>query len=180
MPKASKPSVPSRPIERHIHVVRGQKIMLDSDLAALYGVETRALTQAVRRNADRFPDSFMFQLSPEEAAKMRSQIVTASKRNIRYQPLAFTEHGVVMLSSVLNSARAIRVSILVVETFVRLRELTAANKDILIRVEKLERGHDRAASVMELLVDDIDRIARDVKQMKNLPVPSKRKIGFDL
>jgi hypothetical protein len=85
-----------------------------------------------------------------------------------------------MLSSVLNSARAIRVSILVVETFVRLRELTAANKDILIRVEKLERGHDRAASVMELLVDDIDRIARDVKQMKNLPVPSKRKIGFDL
>jgi hypothetical protein len=122
----------------------------------------------------------MFQLSPEEAAKMRSQIVTASKRNIRYQPLAFTEHGVVMLSSVLNSARAIRVSILVVETFVRLRELTAANKDILIRVEKLERGHDRAASVMELLVDDIDRIARDVKQMKNLPVPSKRKIGFDL
>jgi hypothetical protein len=180
MPKAPKSPVPSHPIERHIHVIRGQKIMLDSDLATLYGVETRALTQAVRRNADRFPDSFMFQLSPEEAAKMRSQIVTASKRNIRYQPLAFTEHGVVMLSSVLNSARAVRVSILVVETFIRLRELTAANKDILIRVEKLERGHDRTASVMELLVDDIDRIARDVKQMKNLPVPSKRKIGFDL
>src|SRR5450631_735744 len=111
---------------------------------------------------------------------MRSQIVTASKRNIRYQPLAFTEHGVVMLSSVLNSHRAGQVSISVVETFIRLRELTATNKDVLIRVEKLERGHDRTASVIEILVDDIDRIARDVKQMKNLPPPSKRKIGFDL
>jgi len=85
-----------------------------------------------------------------------------------------------MLSSVLNSSRAIRVSISVVETFIRLRELTAANKDILIRVEKLERGHDRTASVMELLVDDIDRLASDIKQIKNLPSPSKRKIGFDL
>ena len=154
--------------------------MLDTDLAQLYGVETRALTQAVRRNTDRFPDSFMFQLSSEEAATMRSQTVTASKRNIRYQPLAFTEHGVVMLSSVLNSARAVQVSISVVETFVRLREVTSANKDILIRVEKLERGHDRAASVMELLVDDIDRLTRDIKQIKNLPSPSKRKYGFDL
>jgi len=81
-------------------------------LAALYGVETRALTQAVKRNAERFPDSFMFQLSPREAANMRSQIVTASKRNIRYQPLAFTEHGVVMLSSVLNSPRSIQMSIM--------------------------------------------------------------------
>jgi ORF6N domain len=144
------------------------------------GVETRPLTQAVRRNADRFPDSFMFQLSPEEAANMRSQIATASKRNIRCQPLAFTEHGVVMLSSVLNSHRAVQVSISVVETFIRLRELTSTNKDVLIRVEKLERGHDRTASVIEILVDDIDRIARDVKQMKNLPSPSKRKYGFDL
>jgi hypothetical protein len=180
MPKLSKSPVPSRPVERHIRIIRGQKVMLDSDLAALYGVETRALTQAVRRNADRFPDSFMFKLSHEEAANMRSQIVTASKRNIRYQPLAFTEHGVVMLSSVLNSPRALQVSISVVETFIRLRELTAANEDVLTRVEKLERGHDRTASVIEILVDDIDRIARDVKQMKNLPVPPKRKIGFDL
>ena len=95
-------------------------------------------------------------------------------------PYVFTEHGVVMLSSVLNSARAVRVSISVVETFIRLRELTATNKDVLIRVEKLERGHDRTASVIEILVDDIDRIARDVKQMKHLPSPSKRKYGFDL
>ncbi len=85
-----------------------------------------------------------------------------------------------MLSSVLNSPRAVQVSISVVETFIRLRELTATNKDVLIRVEKLERGHDRTASVIEILVDDIDRIARDVKQMKNLPSPSKRKYGFDL
>lgn len=111
---------------------------------------------------------------------MRSQNATASKRNIRYQPLAFTEHGVVMLSSVLNSPRAVQVSILVVESFIRLRELTAENKYILIGVEKLERGHDRTVSVIEILVDDIDHLADDLKQMKTLPTSPKRKIGFDL
>jgi hypothetical protein len=116
----------------------------------------------------------------EEIASMRSQNATASKRNIRYQPLAFTEHGVVMLSSVLNSPRAVQVSILVVESFIRLRELTAENKYILIGVEKLERGHDRTVSVIEILVDDIDHLADDLKQMKTLPTSPKRKIGFDL
>jgi hypothetical protein len=111
---------------------------------------------------------------------MRSQIATSSKRKIKYQPFAFTEHGVVMLSSVLNSSRAVQISIVVVETSIRLRELTASNKDIAMRVEKLERGHDRTASVIELLVDAIDGLARDVKDMKALPPPSKRKIGFDL
>ena len=172
--------VPTPRIERHIHVIRGKKVMLDTDLAQLYGVTTKRLNEAVKRNRSRFPETFMFQLTHKEIAAMRSQIATASKRNIRYQPLAFTEHGVVMLSSVLNSPRAVQVSISVVETFIRLRELTATNKDVLIRVEKLERGHDRTASVIEILVDDIDRIARDVKQMKNLPPPSKRKYGFDL
>ena len=146
MQKAPKSSVPAYPIERHIHVVRGKKVMFDSDLAQLYGVPTKRLNEAVKRNLSRFPETFMFQLTHKEVASMRSQIATASKRNIRYQPLAFTEHGVVMLSSVLNSARAVQVSISVVETFIRLRELTATNKDVLIRVEKLERGHDRTAS----------------------------------
>ena len=154
--------------------------MLDSDLAALYGVETRRLNEAVKRNLPRFPATFMFRLTDAEAAAMRSQIATSSKRRIKYQPLAFTEHGVVMLSSVLNSARAVQVSILVVESFIRLRELTATNKDILIRVEKLERGHDRTASVIEILVDDIDHLTDDLKQMKALPKSPKGKIGFDL
>ena len=111
---------------------------------------------------------------------MRSQIVTASKRNIRYQPLAFTEYGVVMLSAVLNSDRAIQMSILVVDAFVRMRELIASNKDIAARVEKLERSYDRSASVIEILVEDIDRLAHEVKEMKALPPATKRKIGFDL
>jgi hypothetical protein len=154
--------------------------MLDAELAALYQVETRALLQAVRRNAGRFPADFMFQLSQGEAAEMRSQSVITSKRGIKYQPLAFTEHGVAMLSSVLRSERAIQVNIMIIRAFVLMRQLLAANRDIAVRVEKLERSHIRTASVMEILVDDIDRITRDLKQMKNLPPPSKRKIGFDL
>lgn len=182
MPKASKSTVPSHPIAHHIHTVRGQKAMLDADLAALYGVETKMLNRAVARNLDRFPEHFMFQLTKQEAESLRFQTGTSKKGRggRRYLPYVFTEHGVVMLSAVLNSARAVRVSILVVETFIRLRELTAANKDIAIRVESLERGHNRAASVIEILVHDIERLAHDVKQMKNLPSPSKRKIGFEL
>ena len=162
-----------RPIEHHIYVVRGQKVMLDADLAAIYGVSTKRFNEAVRRNPARFPDAFMFRLTPAEAATMRSQFATASKRNIRYQPLAFTEHGVVMLSAVLNSPRAIQMSIAVVEAFVRLREMIAANKDLAARVEKLEHGQRRIGSIIEVLVDEIEH-------MKTLPPPSKRKIGFDL
>ncbi len=169
-----------RPVESLIHVIRGQKVILDSDLAELYGVPTKRLNEAVKRNPTRFPAKFMFRLSAEEANRMRSQFATASKTNIRFQPLAFTEHGVVMLSAVLNSERAIQMSILVVDAFVRMRELMASNKDIAARVEKLERCHDRSASVIEILVEDIDRLAHEVKEMKALPTPSRRKIGFDL
>ena len=123
----------------------------------------------------------MFRLPPEEMVALRSQIVTLEKgrgRHSTYPPLAFTGHGVVMLSSVLNSERAIEMSILVVNAFVRIREITAANKDMAARLDKLERGHDRTASVIEVLVEDIDRIALQVKQMKALPPATKRKIGF--
>jgi len=173
MPKAPKSSVTAYPIEHNIHLVRGKKVMFDSDLAQLYGVPTKRLNEAVKRNLSRFPETFMFQLTHKEVASMRSQIATASKRNIRYQPLVFTEHGVVMLSSVLNSARAVQVSILVVEAFVRVRALIAANKDLAVRVEKLETGQRQISSIIEVLVDEIEH-------MKALPPPSKRKIGFDL
>jgi hypothetical protein len=178
--RPSKTVAPSRPVEGLIHVIRGRKVVLDSDLAKLYEVTTKAFNQAIRRNIERFPEDFMFQLSHQEAGTMRSQIVTASKRNIRFQPLAFTEHGVAMLSAVLKSQRAIETSISVIRAFVRMRELMLHNKDIAARVEKLERGLDRTASVIHLLVEDIDRLAHEVKEMKALPTAPKRKIGFKL
>jgi hypothetical protein len=169
-----------RPVESLIHVIRNQKIMLDIDLAALYGVTTKAFNQTIKRNAARFPEDFMFRLDDRETAVLRSQIVTASKRNIRCQPLAFTEHGVAMLSAVLHSDRAVQMSIAIIRTFIRMRELIAANKDIAARVEKLERSDERSASVIEILVEDIDRLAHEVKEMKALPPVTKRKIGFRL
>jgi phage regulator Rha-like protein len=134
----------------------------------------------VKRNLQRFPATFMFQLTAQEAQSLRSQFATSNmgRGGSRYLPYAFTEHGVVMLSSVLNSERAVQVSILVVNAFIRMRELIAANKDLAARIEKLERGHDRTASVIEVLVEDIDRLAGEVKQMKTLPPKPKRRIGF--
>src|SRR5690348_8325474 len=126
MPRTSLRDVPSQPIERQIHLVRGQKVMFDADLAALYGVTTSALNQAVRRNIKRFPGDFAFQLSKEELANWRSQIVTsnpATKMGLRRPPYVFTELGVAMLSSVLRSERAVQMNILIMRAFVRLREL---------------------------------------------------------
>jgi ORF6N domain len=170
----------TQPLESLIRVIRGHKVILDADLAALYQVETKALNQAVRRNMDRFPEDFMFRLSITEAESLRSQIVTsnAGRGGRRYLAYAFTEHGVAMLSSVLKSQRAVLMNIFIVRAFVRLREAIASNKDLAARVEMLERGQDRAASVIEVLVEDIDRLAGEVKQMKALPSPPKRRIGF--
>jgi hypothetical protein len=152
--------------------------MFDRDLAALYGVSTGALNQAVSRNLDRFPSDFMFTLTHQEVIHLKSQTVISSWGGSRKPPSVFTEHGVAMLSAVLRSERAIQMSIAIIRAFVRMRELIAANKDIAARVEKLERSHDRTSSVIEILVDDIDRLAGDVKQMKAIPPSTKRKIGF--
>jgi len=175
--------------------------MLDSDLAALYGVTTGNLNLAVRRNRTRFPEDFMFGLTQNEADSLLLQIARAKvgrggveggdslsqtviakagRGGRRTLPYAFTEHGVAMLSSVLNSERAIQVNIMIFRAFVRMRELIAANKDIAVRVEKLEQSHNRAASVIEVLVEDIDRLTQDVRKMKAMPAPRKRKIGFDI
>ena len=171
-----------RPVESLIHVIRGQKVMLDSDLAALYGVPTKSLNLAVRRNDSRFPEDFMFQLSKEETAALRFQTETSNKGRggRRYLPYAFTEQGVAMLSSVLQSERAAQMNVAIMRAFVRLRQIIAFNKDIGARIEKLERGHERTASVIEILVEDIDRIAREVESMKALPPVPKRKYGFRL
>jgi hypothetical protein len=166
-------NVPDYSIERRIHMMRGQKVMLDSDLAELYGVQTKRLNEAVKRNAERFPATFMFQLTDAEAATMRSQFAISSRRKIKYQPLAFTEHGVLMLSAVLNSRPAIQMSILVVQAFVRLRQMIAANEDLAVRVDKLEANHRQVSSILEMLINEIEH-------MKALPPATDRKMGFDL
>lgn len=183
MPQSKRPAknaVIAKPVESLIRVMRGRKVILDTDLADLYQVETRTLNQAVRRNMARFPEDFMFRLSSEEAESLRSQIVISNvgRGGRRYLPFAFTEHGVVMLSSVLKSQRAIQMNIFVTRAFVRLREIVASNKELASRIENLELGHDRTALVIEVLVEDIDRLAVEVKQTKALPSLPKRRIGF--
>src|SRR5260221_9320284 len=153
--------VPIQLIERRIYLIRGRKVMLDSDLADLYKVETRSLNQAVRRNLDRFPEDFMFQLSEQELENWRSQIVMsnpAARMGLRRPPYAFTEHGVAMLSSVLKSARAVQMNILIIRAFVKIRELLASHKDLAMRFERLEAHQTQHASVINILADDIDQI----------------------
>ena len=178
--RAGKTLGATRPVEGLIHLIRGQRVMLDSDRAALYEVPTKSLNLAVRRNRSRFPDDFMFQLTGEEAERLRLQFETSKpgRGGRRYSPYAFTEPGVAMLSSVLRSERAVQMNIIIMRAFIRLRELVISNKDIAARVEKLERGQGHASSVIEVLVEDIDRLAHEVKDMKALPPVTKRKIGF--
>jgi phage regulator Rha-like protein len=178
---AKKEAVAVSSIESLIYVMRGHKVMLDHDLAELYGVETKVLNQAVRRNIERFPSDFMFQLTHEEAESSRSQIVTLKiKRgqNFKYAPYAFTEHGIAMLSSVLRSPRAIQMNILIIRAFVRMRELIATHKELAMKVEKLERGHEQTNSVIEVLIEDIDKLSKDIHWIKNPPLPRKHRIGF--
>ena len=153
MPKRSKLLIPAERIERAILVIRGQRVLLDRDLAALYGVSTKRLNEQVKRNLARFPDDFMFQLTAEELANWRSQIATgsdgtqevrsqsatASKRNTRFRPYAFTEQGVAMLSSVLNSDRAVEVNIAIMRAFVRLRRVLSTHKALARKLAELEQ-----------------------------------------
>jgi hypothetical protein len=170
-------------IARHIMLVRGQRVMIDSDLAGLYGVETRVLVQAVKRNLDRFPLDFMFQLTPEELADLRSQSVISSWGGRRYPPYAFTEQGVAMLSSVLNSPQAIAVNIEVVRIFVRLRGILASSKELASKLEALERRtealslqHDAFAQNTRAQLKQVFDAIRSL--MTPTEPPKKRSIGF--
>ncbi|MGD0211558.1 MAG: ORF6N domain-containing protein [Desulfomonilia bacterium] len=163
--------VPTRPIElieKHIYSIRGHKVLLDIDLANLYEVETKVLIQAVKRNIDRFPDDFMFQLSREEFENLRSQIVTSNRGGRRYLPYAFTEQGVAMLSSVLRSERAIAVNIEIMRTFVKLREMVSTQKKLAARLEELEQKYDEQFKV----VFDV------LRQLLEPPQKQHRQIGF--
>lgn len=160
-------------IEEKIYLIRGQKVMLDSDLAEIYQVETKMLNRAVKRNLTRFPEDFMFQLTDEEAESMRFQIGTASasKRNVRFRPFAFTEHGAVMLASVLNSPTAIEASIQVVRAFVKIRSILALHQDLAERIEELEKTTDKHDQKFAVVSHLLSEIFRDPKFLK-------RKIGF--
>jgi hypothetical protein len=171
-----------QPLETLIHDIRGRRVMLDADLAALYEVPTKALNQALRRNVERLAQDFAFQLSREELENWRSRIVTSNpsaKMGLRRPPYAFTQEGIAMLSSVLRSERAVQMNIVIMRAFVRLRELVATHKDIAARIEKLERGQERAASVIEVLVEDIDRLGRKIERIRSPEPPyTKRRIGY--
>jgi len=153
--------------------------MLDRDLARLYGVRPIALRQQVKRNQDRFPADFMFQLTGQEAEELVSQSVIPSRRSLGgFLPYVFTQEGIAMLSSVLRSQRAVQMNISIMRAFVRLRELMVAHKDIAARVERLERGQERTASVIEILVEDIDRLTLRLDEAVQEPAPSTQRIGY--
>lgn len=166
--------IPAERIEHSILVIRGHKVMLDRDLAELYGVPAKRLNEQVKRNLARFPEDFMFRLAPEEAAALRSQFATLKKgpgKHPKYLPYAFTELGVAMLSSVLRSERAIEVNIAIMRAFVKLRELLSTHKDLARKLAALEKKYDGQFSM----------VFDALRQLMRPPVPKKRrKIGFKL
>jgi len=164
--------IPVEQIEHAILLIRGQKVMLDSDLAALYSVETKTLNRAVQRNRDRFPADFMFQLTSQEVRNLRYQFGTSrSWGGRRFFPLVFTEQGVAMLSSVLKSKRAVQVNIAIMRAFVKLREMLSAHTELRQKLAELERkleGHD----------GQIRSLFDAIRQLMAPPRPKPRKIGF--
>ena len=169
---ASDELIPAEIIERRILLIRGRKVMLDADLAALYQVPTGALNQAVRRNLDRFPDDFMFQLNRAELENWKSQLVISNpdaKMALRKPPLAFTEQGVAMLSSVLKSKRAIAVNVAIMRTFVRLRQILATHKELAERLAAMEKKYDQR---FKAVFDVLKHLTEPP------PAPPKRPIGF--
>jgi len=169
--KKSDLMLPDEVVMNKIYLIRGQKVMLDRDLAELYGVETKVLNQAVRRNIDRFPEDFMFEITKEEFESLRSQFVTSNRGGTRYAPMAFTEQGVAMLSSVLNSPVAIQVNIQIIRIFTKMREILLTNKDILLKLEKLEKE-------VTTNKQDIAIIFKALKQLLTTPKEKRRMIGF--
>jgi hypothetical protein len=171
--------VPYETIERRIYLIRGQKVMIDHDLASLYGVLTKVFNQAVRRNIRRFPDDFMFQLTPEETlalrphfvtSNLRGQIGTSKRGGRRYLPYAFTEHGILMLSSVLNSERAVQVNIQIMRTFTKLRRLLASHRELRRKIEEMEKKYDGQFKVVFDAINELmeipDRTVKNVGFLK--------------
>lgn len=179
-------SLPLETITKRIVIVRKHKVLIDSDLAALYGVPTKRFNEQVKRNLDRFPDDFMFQLSQDEYDALRSQIATLKKgrgQHRKYLPFAFAEHGAIMAAMLLNSPRAIQVSVYVVRAFVQLREIVQSNQDVLSRLhdlemktDGLEAKHDNFSSTTRVQLKQVFDALRQL--MTPPPEPPKRPIGF--
>jgi phage regulator Rha-like protein len=172
MPKTNA-IVPVERIESRILLIRGHKVMLDSDLAELYGVTTKRLNEQVKRNKERFPADFMFHLASHEIKNLRSQFATSNPRRggRRYRPYAFTEHGAIMAAAVLNTHRAVEVSVYVVRAFVKLREMLRAHKELARKLAELEKrieGHD----------EEIMALFEAIRQLMEPPEKSPKRIGF--
>jgi hypothetical protein len=174
MTQNKKLSIPLERIASFILVVRGHKVLLDADLATLYGVTTKRLNEQVRRNRERFPEDFVFQLAQDEYEALRSHFATsnAGRGGRRYLPYVFTEHGAIMAAAVLNTPRAVEMSLYVVRTFVRLREMLSSNKELARKLNELERklgAHDQA----------ITGILNAIRELMTPPEPpKKRRMGF--
>jgi hypothetical protein len=170
-------SISAETVERKIYLIRGHKVMIDRDLAALYEVPTKSLNQAVKRNLARFPEDFCFQLTLDEAAALlvsRSQNVTLKRgQNVKYAPYVFTEQGVAMLATVLKSERAVQVSIGIVRVFVKLRQIVATHQELAYRLEELERKFEHHDNELHYVFEAIREL------MAPEPVPVKRRIGFN-
>ena len=168
MKKAETGLVPQETIEGKILLIRSKKVMLDRDLAVLYGVETKYLKQQVKRNVERFPDDFMFRLTRDEFNNLRSQIATSSWGGTRYLPYVFTELGVAMLSSVLHSKQAIQVNIQIMRTFSKLREMILGHKELQRKIEAMEKKYDYQFKI----------VFDAIKKLLGQPEKPKGKIGF--
>ncbi len=175
--KEKSAAVPVERITQSITILRGQRVLLDSELAALYGVSTARLNQQVRRNLERFPQDFMFQLAAAEYASLMLQNATSKpgRGGRRKLPFVFTEHGAIQAANVLNSSRAIEMGIYVVRAFVQLRDLLASNKELAKRVDELEK---RILRKLDTHDQAITEIIKTIRQLMNPPEPKKRPIGF--
>ena len=160
--------IPRERIEQKIYVIRGERVILDRDLADIYGVTTKRLNEQVKRNIKRFPEDFMFQLTTDELEEMRSQIATASKRNVRFPPYVFTEHGAIMAANVLSSERAVEASVQVIRAFVKLRQMLTSNAELSKKVEALEKKYDTQFKV----------VFDAIKKLMMPPDKPKENIGF--
>jgi hypothetical protein len=168
--------IPEEVIMSKIYLIRGQKVMLDSDLAELYDVETKQLKRAVRRNINRFPEDFMFELSDNEFSNLRSQFGTSNWGGIRYAPMVFTEQGVAMLSSVLSSERAITVNILIIRIFTKMRAILSTHNEILQKLEQLEKKDIEHDDKIMLIFEYLKQFEQTKQQ--ELEQKNRRKIGY--
>lgn len=174
-PRQTSSVVPTEQIARSIRILRGQKVLLDAELAALYGVTIKRLNQQVRRNRDRFPADFLFELTAEEFAHLRMQNASSSWGGRRTPPLAFTEHGAIMAATVLNSPRATEMTVYVVRAFVKLRELLASNKDLAHKLAALERS----LIALDLKTQQqFKEVYQAIRALMGDPPPKQRPIGF--